>query len=96
MAMFRSGQDGGHPDADVCAGIGVTLRTAGRRPHRGNPAVPPEETSKMRCTALLPPLPIAAAHAATIPARFEADRVFATPTTTKGKRCGRTPIPAAA
>lgn len=50
----------------------------------------------MRCTALLPPLPIAAAHAATIPARFEADRVFATPTTTKGKRCGRTPIPAAA
>ena len=39
----------------------------------------------MRCTALLPPLPIAAAHAATVPARFEADRVFATPTTTKGE-----------
>lgn len=39
----------------------------------------------MRFSALFLTLPIAGVHAATIPTRFEADRVFATPTTASGE-----------
>ncbi len=39
----------------------------------------------MRPLALLLTLPLASTHAATIPTRFEADRVFATPTTANGE-----------
>lgn len=39
----------------------------------------------MRSIALLLTLPLASLHAATIPTRFEADRVFATPTTADGQ-----------
>lgn len=39
----------------------------------------------MRCPAALLALPLVAAQAAPLPSRFEADRVFATPATTKGE-----------